>query len=269
MNIPLTNLQNLTTARSTLLSTQILTSTLTSLPSRAPTLPDELHACIDLVSALLSGQIPDPSERDILSGDVATFLDNIDIIATAVSTQLQTLTNHLCTIASPLDVPAPSSLPTVAEDLITSATLNLPQELLAARTELTNILTSLLSLHKQILESSIRILEQTQHGSLARHTKARAELLHSRATLLGLQAKCYTFGHPPPAEFVAALKEFRKSQGTGERALRDREALAKQSLRLYEQAGEKGVRELAKRKGYLEGETRRIEREIASLERGG
>jgi hypothetical protein len=84
-----------------------------------------------------------------------------------------------------------------------------------------------------------------------------------------LQAKCYTFGHPPPAEFVAALKEFRKSQGTGERALRDREALAKQSLRLYEQAGEKGVRELAKRKGYLEGETRRIEREIASLERGG
>jgi hypothetical protein len=269
VNIPLTNLQNLTTARSTLLSTQILTSTLTSLPSRAPTLPDELHACIDLVSALLSGQIPDPSERDILSGDIATFLDNIDIIATAVSTQLQTLTNHLCTIASPLDVPAPSSLPTIAEDLITSATLTLPQELLAARTELTNTLTSLLSLHKQILESSIRILEQTQHGSLARHTKARAELLHSRATLLGLQAKCYTFGHPPPAEFVAALKEFRKSQGTGERALRDREVLAKQSLRLYEQAGEKGVRELAKRKGYLEGETRRIEREIASLERGG
>ncbi|KAJ4340646.1 hypothetical protein N0V87_002307 [Didymella glomerata] len=261
--------RNLTTARSTLLSTQILTSTLTSLPSRAPTLPDELHACIDLVSALLSGQIPDPSERDILSGDIATFLDNIDIIATAVSTQLQTLTNHLCTIASPLDVPAPSSLPTIAEDLITSATLTLPQELLAARTELTNTLTSLLSLHKQILESSIQILEQTQHGSLARHTKARAELLHSRATLLGLQAKCYTFGHPPPAEFVAALKEFRKSQGTGERALRDREALAKQSLRLYEQAGEKGVRELAKRKGYLEGETRRIEREIASLERGG
>lgn len=112
------------------------------------------------------------------------------------------------------------------------------------------------------------MLEQTSHGSLARHTKARAELLHSRATLLGLQARCYSFGHPPPAEFVAALKEFRRSQGSGERALRDREALAKQSLRLYEQAGEKGVRELAKRKAYLDAETARMEREIIDLERG-
>lgn len=265
----LTILQNLTTARSTLLSTQILISTLTTLPSRAPTLPDDLHASIDLVSALLSNQIPDSSDRDILSGDVATFLDNIDIVAAAISTQLRTLTNHLCTIASPLDVPSPSSLSTIAEDLVISATLTLPQELLTVRTNLTNTLTSLLSLHKQILETSIRILEQTQHGSLARHMKARAELLHSRATLLGLQAKCYTYGHPPPAEFIQALKEFRRSQGTGERALRDREALAKQSLRLYEQAGEKGIRELAKRKMYLDGETRRIEREIISLERQG
>lgn len=66
-----------------------------------------------------------------------------------------------------------------------------------------------------------------------------------------------------------ALKEFRKSQGAGERALRDRAALARQSLKLYEQAGDKGVRELARRKAYLEGETGRIETEIERLERGG
>jgi hypothetical protein len=196
------------------------------------------------------------------------FLDNIDIIASAISTQLETITQHLCTIASPLSPPGPATLPTTAEDLISSATITLPQELAAARTELTNHLTALLSLHKQVLETSIRILEQTQHGVLSRHTKARAELLHSRATLLGLQAKCYTFGHPPPAEFVAALKEFRKSQGAGERGLRDREALARQSLALYESAGEKGIRELAKRKVYLATETRRMEREIGKLERG-
>lgn len=93
-------------------------------------------------------------------------------------------------------------------------------------------------------------------------------MLHSRATLLGLQARCYTFGHPPPAEFVGALKEFRKSQGSGERVLRDREALARQSLRLYEQAGEKGVRELAKRKIFLDAEVGRMEGEIRDLERG-
>ncbi|KAF9698649.1 hypothetical protein EKO04_003653 [Ascochyta lentis] len=261
--------RSLTTARSTLLSTQILITSLTTLPSRAPTLPNELHGCIDLISALLSGQIPDPSDREILSGDITIFLDNVDIIASAISTQLETIAQHLCTIASPLSPPTSASLSTKAEDLTNAATLELPHELAAARTELTNNLTSLLALHKNVLETSIRILEQTQHGSLARHTKARAELLRSRATLLGLQAKCYTFGHPPPAEFVAALKEFRKSQGSGERALRDREALARQSLKLYEQAGEKGIRELAKRKMYLDGETGRIEKEIASLERGG
>ena len=241
---------------------------MTTLPSRAPTLPDELHACVDLVATLLSGQIPDPGDREILSGDVTIFLDNIDIIASAISTQLETITTHLCTIAAPLSAPSAASLSTTVEDVVTVATLELPQELLTAQTELTNNLTSLLSLHKSVLETSIRIIEQTQHGSLSRHTQARVSLLHSRATLLGLQAKCYTFGHPPPAEFVAALKEFRKKQGTGERALRDREELAKQGLRLYEQAGEKGVRELAKRKAVLEGEIGRIMRDIESLERG-
>jgi hypothetical protein len=264
----LTELQSLTTARSTFLSTQILIDTLSTLPPRALTLPDSLHSSTDLVSALLTGQIPSPTDRDILSGDVSTFLDNIDIIASAISTQLETLTAHLCTIADPLSAPDPAALSARSESLITRATLDLPNELQAARTALTDSLTSLLSLHKQTLETSIRILEQTSHGSLARYTKARAELLHSRATLLGLQARCYSFGHPPPAEFVAALKEFRKSQGTGERALRDREGLARQSLRLYEQAGEKGVRELAKRKAYLDADTTRMEREIVDLEQG-
>lgn len=264
----LTRVQSLTTARSTLLSTQILIDSLSTLPSRAPALPDELHACIDLVSALLSGQITDPSDREILSGDMSIFLDNIDIIASAISSQLETLITHLCTISAPLSPPAPESLPTVAENLMNSATIELPQRLATAHTELTNTLTTLLTLHKQVLETSIGILEQIQHGSLARHTKARAELLHSRATLLGLQARCWTFGHPPPAEFVSALKEFRRSQGSGERALRDREQLARQSLKLYEQAGEKGIRELARRKKVLESEMGRMEGEIESLERG-
>lgn len=259
--------QSLETARSSFLSTQILIDTLTTLPLQAPTLPDQLHSCIDLVSTLLSGLIPEPSDREILSGDVGVFLDNIDIIASAISSQLETIASHLCVIAGPLCPKPSASLSTTAENLLKTATLDLPRDLTEARTNLTNSLTSVLTLHKQILEASIRILEQTSHGSLARHTKARAELLHSRAKLIGLQARCYSFGHPPPAEFIGALKEFRKSQGSGERALRDREALARQSLRLYEQAGDKGIRELAKRKAYLDAEMDRMGKEIASLER--
>lgn len=266
--IILTNFQNLITARSNLLNTQILINTLTTLPSRAPTLPDELHACIDLVSAILSGQVPEPSDREILSGDISIFLDNIDIIASALSTQLESTTAHLCTIASPGAPPSAASLATTAEDLVNTATLTLPNDLATARIQLTNTLTSLLALHKQLLETAIRILEQTQHGALARHTKAAAEQLHARATLLGLQAKSYSFAHPPPVEFVGALKEFRRGQGAGERALRDREALARQSLKLYGMAGEKGVRELARRKAVLEMEMGRMEGEIVGLERG-
>ncbi|KAF1360037.1 hypothetical protein EJ07DRAFT_165677 [Lizonia empirigonia] len=226
--------RNLITARSTLLNTQILISALTTLPSRAPTLPEELHACIDLVSAILSGQHHHPPLHHRL----------------------------------PPAPPSAASLPTTAEDLVNTATLSLPNDLATAMIQLTNTLTSLLALHKQLLETAIRILEQTQHGALARHTKAAAEQLHARATLLGLQAKSYTFAHPPPVEFVGALKEFRRGQGAGERALRDREALARQSLKLYGMAGEKGIRELARRKGVLETEMGRMEGEIVGLESG-
>lgn len=51
--------------------------------------------------------------------------------------------------------------------------------------------------------------------------------------------------------------------------MRDREALARQSLKLYEMAGEKGVRELARRKRVLGAEMERMEGEIEGLERGG
>lgn len=74
--------------------------------------------------------------------------------------------------------------------------------------------------------------------------------------------------HPPPAEFVAALKEFKKVQGSGERSLRDREQLARRGLELYAKAGEKGMRDLARRKVWVEGEIERVEGEVRSLEEG-
>ena len=74
--------------------------------------------------------------------------------------------------------------------------------------------------------------------------------------------------HPPPAEFVDALKEFRKGLGGGKRALWDREALARRELELYGKAGEKGMRDLAKRKEGLLKEAERVEVEIKKLEKG-
>lgn len=86
--------------------------------------------------------------------------------------------------------------------------------------------------------------------------------------MLGLQAKLHTLNHAPPREFVAALKAFKKEQGSGERALRDREALARRELEIYGRAGEKGIKELARRKEVLAREIERVEGEVAKLEGG-
>lgn len=259
--------QSLTTARTNFISSQLLISSLSDLPSRATDLPPELHSVIEIMTAQLNDHVPD-SDREILSGDVDFFIDNINTVSDALSTQLIVIVDHLCKIADPNSPPVISDLANRARVLLFDATTDLPQDLTTSLTHLTTTLTTLLSTHLTLLTTSIRILEQTQHGALARHTKSSAELIHARATVLGLQAKIHTFAHPPPLDFVAALKEFRKQQGSGEKALRDREGMARRTLELYTKAGEKGMRDLAKRKEYLMTETKGIEMEIAKLENG-
>jgi hypothetical protein len=222
---------------------------------------------IETVTAQLNGQVSQ-SDREILSSDIDFFYSNIGPVASALSAQLVTVADYLCMIASPSSVPPISSLHSTAHAIQQQATDTLPQEIQAAHTHLTNTLTTLLSTHSTLLSTSIKILEQTQQGALSRHTKASAELLQTKAILLGLQAKIHTLVHPPPAEFVEALKEFRKGLGGGKRALWDREALARRELELYGKAGEKGMRDLAKRKEGLVKEFERVEAEVRKLEGG-
>jgi hypothetical protein len=196
------------------------------------------------------------------------FIDNITTISDAISTQLSVIVSYLCKTADPKSPPAISNLSNSAASLLRTATHDLPSNLSTTRIHLANTTSDLLTSHLSVLSTSIRILEQTQHGALARHTKASAELLHTRATVLGLQAKIHTIAHPPPAEFVAALKQFKKAQGNGDKALRDREALARRGLELYEKAGDKGMRDLARRKEWLESEIAAVEGEIEVLEHG-
>lgn len=260
-------MQSLTDVRINLISSQILVQSLSDLPSRAADLPPEFHSVVEIVTAQLNGHVPE-FDREILSSDIDFFLDNITAVSDALSIQLCVIVEYLCKIADPKSPPAISSLSGTASSLQQSATQVLPEHLATVKINLTNTMTALLTTHLAVLSTSIRILEQTQHGALARHTKSTAELLHARATVLGLQAKIHTLAHPPPPEFVTALKEYKKSQGTGERALKDREALARKELELYEKAGEKGMRDLATRKVWLESEIKSVEGEIQKLEHG-
>ncbi|KAF2263171.1 hypothetical protein CC78DRAFT_286780 [Lojkania enalia] len=259
--------RNLTTVRKSLTSTQILIDTLSDLPFKAAELPPELHSVIEILTAQLSGRVSD-DDREILSGDVEIFLDHISIISELISEQLATIASHLCRIVDPLNPPAISLLPTKVAEIQEKALTELPAELATERVELANTAYTVLSMHRQMLESSIKILEQTMHGSLARATKAKAEHLHARSTALGLQARIHTLTHPPPNEFVNALGNYRASQGSTEVALKNRAALAKKALELYDRAGERAMRDIAKRATYLKGEIERTRGEIGKLERG-
>jgi len=95
-------IQNLVIARTNIYTSQILLNTLSELPPRSTpeSLPPELHSVIELVTAQLSGHIA-AEDREILSGDVTFFIDNISTICEAISTQLSTVTGLLCTICDP------------------------------------------------------------------------------------------------------------------------------------------------------------------------
>ncbi|KAF1851979.1 uncharacterized protein K460DRAFT_401976 [Cucurbitaria berberidis CBS 394.84] len=259
--------KSLTTARTNLLASQILIDSLSDLPSKAAHLPPDLHPCIETVTAQLNGQVAS-SDREILSGDIALFLDALGPISAALSTQLNHTASLLCTIADPQHQISTTSLPAKATALQNEATHDLPHALAEAHVTLTTITSTLLATHLALLETSIRILEQTQHGALSRHAKSSAELVRARAQVLGLQAKMHALTHAPPAEYIAALKAFKKALGSGERALRDREGIARREMEVYEKAGGKGMRDLARRKEGLVREIERVEGEVGKLEVG-
>ncbi|KAJ4356265.1 uncharacterized protein N0V89_004296 [Didymosphaeria variabile] len=250
--------QDLTTHRTNVHTSQILSQTLTTLPSRSATLPQDLHSPIDLVTAQLTGQIP-ASDRNTLATDTQLFLSNIDIISFALSDQLITTASLLCKIADPKSPPEIEELRSKAEGLRNAATLDLTKDLADEKVHLANLAHTVLTLHFDLLQTSILILERTQHGAIARATSTHAEHIAARAALLGLQAKIHTHTHPPPAEFVKALKNFKAEQGSSEAKLRDREGLARRTLELYGRAGERGMRDLAGRKEVLLNEIGRIE----------
>jgi hypothetical protein len=114
-----------------------------------------------------------------------------------MSSQLSTILSHLCKIADPHKPPGTDRLSEKAETLRNAATQELPSELAAGRVELANTAYQVLTTHRLVLETSIRILEQTMHGSIARATKTKAEYLHAKATVLGLQARCVIRRLPP------------------------------------------------------------------------
>lgn len=162
----------------------------------------------------------------------------------------------------------PSTLPAQVRALQTDVE-EAKWQLGVKRIELASTLTQLLKTNAQLLQTAIRILEQVMHGSVARHTRARAE--HLATVAQGLEKRLLVARKTVAGqvydgraeEQLVRKKEELDSRSAGlRRRLRDRE----QWLERLE--GVSGLREAVEEITRMKSEISRVREEVGRLERG-
>jgi diphthamide biosynthesis protein 3 len=166
----------------------------------------------------LNGELT-PSDLEILADDIDYFVANIPTIAIAISKQLEHLAFILAKITTPdgtLQDGAPdiSKLPTQATALQESIA-NQTTSIAMTRMRITELGDQIHTIYRELFEVSVRIIEQTLHGSVARGGKARAEHLASvakgmelklqYATILSPYFQLNSTLHPPFCDSLLAI----------------------------------------------------------------
>ena len=183
-------------------------------------------------------------------------------VAHAVSSYISFSTRQLAAIAQT----TPAELPEVAASLRTEVTEQ-THEVNILRSSVAALATQLQRLRLTLLETLVRSLEQVIHGSVARHSKARAE--HLALVAEGLCSKTKLLALTQTATMDPALKEALEAYGSalGEThaSLVAEEAKLTEKVRAYEKGG-KGMRDLAKQFQVVLAEIQEVKEEIARLE---
>lgn len=136
--------------------------------------------------------------------------------------------------------------------------------------------TTLLAIYHLAITLIIRILEQTKHGSVARHVKTKAEFLGLSARHAELEVKekvgrAERLVYTP--EVVDALQNYMTNLRDGQERLKERERDAKRVLWGYgigrveggSEEKEKIMREIARVYGSLIREVRDVGRDVEKL----
>ncbi|KAI9038917.1 uncharacterized protein KD926_010131 [Aspergillus affinis] len=158
-------------------------------------------------------------------------------------------------------------------------------EIPAARARMAATATEVVAARAAVMERTVVLLERAKHGALARATKAKAEHLATVAQgvegklsvmKLDISATIYT------PETVAALGRYRQHLQDTREGLEERQALAREELRAYEDVdseapaartrskahlGSGPMREIARRYGTLLDEIEEVRSEIQRLRR--
>ncbi|THW92840.1 hypothetical protein D6D15_02864 [Aureobasidium pullulans] len=197
-------------------------------------------------------------------------MKNIDTIRTAVESHMEQNVVLLCQILDPTQQQAdPSTLPAQIQALQTDVD-EAKWQLGAKRIELAGTLTQLLKTNAQLMQAAIRILEQVVHGSVGRHTRARAE--HLATVARGLEKRLLVARKTVAGQVYdeRAEEQLRGKKGELEarsaglrRRLRDRE----QWLERLE--GVAGLKEAVEEMERMKDEISRVKEEVGRLERGG
>jgi hypothetical protein len=153
------------------------------------------------------------------------------------------------------------------------------------RARIADLMDALASANREALESGIRVLEQTVHGSVARAAKARAENASVVAKGLELKIKYVSVPTITSSEYiltvsrilartdsvlndpqlVSGLQSYSEHLASTENELRDKAAKLERELGAYEEQGAamkqilSRYSELLKKKEHLNGEIQRLQ----------
>ncbi|KAK0328067.1 hypothetical protein LTR82_001586 [Friedmanniomyces endolithicus] len=264
---------------------EVIRASLRDAAYRDDALPDDLRELVALAAAILGGEVSN-EDRELVNAELESFnvrskmsgtlsiyeyrlIVHVQTRTTAIGTAISKRWNEdASTLRQLLGIEAhraATSIPQTIQNLKMSTSKSQLQ-LDHSRLALAGNIDHFHALHRQILESSIRILEQTIHGSVARSAKAKTEYLATVAEgmekKVGLQhAQLIQQFYTPDVQ--AALRNqadtMRKESAVLKMKVRDAEG----KLKEYQAA--KGMQGMAKEYAEITRASKTVKEEIARL----
>ncbi|KAK3650994.1 hypothetical protein LTR56_006045 [Elasticomyces elasticus] len=239
---------------------------LQDLAYRDEALPDDLLELVALMAAMLCGEIAE-EDKDLVSAELERFKEHAPHIAAAISKRLREDSNVLERLLANGESIPQANIPANVQQLKNNAAMNRNQ-LAQSRLELVSDIQQLHNLYRQAMEASIRILEQTIHGSVARGTKAKADYL---ATVAEGMSKKLSVQHGQLLQQVysSETQEVLKARASAMQdesvALRRKIRDAEEKLDQYRSA--KGMQSMATEYAEIVKESEKVKDDISRLEK--
>ncbi|KAK1055194.1 hypothetical protein LTR74_015844 [Friedmanniomyces endolithicus] len=154
---------------------EVIRASLEDSAYRDDSLPDDLRELVALAAAMLGGEVWD-EDSGLVNAELESFNTHTTSIGRAISERLN---EDASTLRQLLGIENHRSATSITQTIqnLQSSTSTSQIQLDRSRLALAGNVEHFHALQRQILESSIRILEQTIHGSVARSTKSKTEYL--------------------------------------------------------------------------------------------